>query len=636
MRIVSVALAVAALCASGGDFARMKFNNDGLVVPAKGKGGLATNRLVVRDCDGDGRADLIVNGGNDGQWNGTESWLFRNPGDFFGVFDPPTLLGKGPFDDGLRPLGENGLPLETPCHFRHGVRDVERQLVDYDGDGTDDLMVSVGDWTLYGWDAAYDDRGNWTNSTLHGYIYLHRGLGGGRFAAGEVLRLADGNLLDAFGGCSALFEDWDGDGDLDLVRVDFTDTVSYFENIGTRRNPAWDGSRFVRSSDGTRLRPELCMAKAAACDVNGDGRMDIVFSEEDARPSVAVNTGHLERGVPVFDPPRHLVQKADELYLGALATPWVVDWDRDGDEDMVCGDSAGHVAFFENLSGPGVEHPKWAAPVYLCEPDGRTVLIQAGPNGSIQGPCEAKWGYTCLSVADWDGDGLPDVMANTIWGKILLWRNIGTRTSPMLDFARGVEVEWDGPQPELEWGWFKPSTTTNPREIITQWRSTPVMVDWNGDGLMDLLLIDTEGRLCFWERTKKDGELVLLPPKRSLLDENGAPIVLTGKWLDGKRGGSGRRKLCLCDWDGDGRQDLVLDGGKNVHVRLQTGSGDGVWRFGEEMPVGAELTLSGHSPQPSACDFNGDGVPDIVLGAEDGFLYYFRNPRSGKEGLISQ
>ena len=61
---------------------------------------------------------------------------------------------------------------------------------------------------------------------------------------------------------------------------------------------------------------------------------------------------------------------------------------------------AGYIGFIENL-GNG-DSPKWAKPVYL-EADGKTILIQAGENGSIQGPAERKWGYTTLSVVDWDG-----------------------------------------------------------------------------------------------------------------------------------------------------------------------------------------------------------------------------------------
>ena len=94
---------------------------------------------------------------------------------------------------------------------------------------------------------------------------------------------------------------------------------------------------------------------------------------------------------------------------------------------VIAGDSAGHVAFIENLSGPGVAEPKWEEPKCLpcvrggVEPIPHTqgtypvfeyapFRIMAGPNGSIQGPAEAKWGYTCLSAADWDGDGDIDIM----------------------------------------------------------------------------------------------------------------------------------------------------------------------------------------------------------------------------------
>ena len=47
----------------------------------------------------------------------------------------------------------------------------------------------------------------------------------------------------------------------------------------------------------------------------------------------------------------------------------------------------------------GVEQPKWAAPK-LLDVDGKEIRIMAGPNGSIQGPAEAKWGYTTGSIAD--------------------------------------------------------------------------------------------------------------------------------------------------------------------------------------------------------------------------------------------
>ena len=48
----------------------------------------------------------------------------------------------------------------------------------------------------------------------------------------------------------------------------------------------------------------------------------------------------------------------NEVKFGALCTPVGVDWDGDGDFDIISGNTAGYIGFIENLSGPGVESPK--------------------------------------------------------------------------------------------------------------------------------------------------------------------------------------------------------------------------------------------------------------------------------------
>ena len=85
------------------------------------------------------------------------------------------------------------------------------------------------------------------------------------------------------------------------------------------------------------------------------------------------------------------------------------------------------------------------------EADGKIIRIQAGENGSIQGPAEAKWGYTVPVVAEWDGDDLPDIVVNSIWGKVVWYRNRGTRQKPVLEAARPIVVDWPGPPPKPAW-----------------------------------------------------------------------------------------------------------------------------------------------------------------------------------------
>jgi hypothetical protein len=285
--------------------------------------------------------------------------------------------------------------------------------------------------------------------------------------------------------------------------------------------------------------------------------------------------------------------------------------------DILSGNTAGYIAFFENLSGPGVERPRWAAQRQL-KAAGRVIRPMAGSNGSIQGPAEAKWGYSTLSVADWDGDGLPDLVMNSILGKVVWFRNIGSRRLPRLAAAQPIEVEWNGPQPHLPYGWLRPEG----KGLLTQWRTTPVAVDWNADGLTDLVMLDQEGYLALFERRNRDGGRVLLSPRRAFCDDKGEPLVLS----KGVAGRSGRRKLCVVDWDGDGKLDILLNSSSANFLR-QVDARDGRWFFKDMGPL-VEQNIEGHDVSPTVVDFNGDGLPDFLGGAEDGRFYYLRNPRS--------
>lgn len=490
------------------------------------------------------------------------------------------------------------------------------KFVDYDGDGVRDLVVGAGDWTEYGWDDAYNERGEWTNGPIRGHIYVMRNTGTNAAPVyAEAMQVqAGGAPLDVFGCPSPNFVDVDQDGDLDIIAGEFLDRISYFENTGTRTEPVYAAGRFLEI-DGETLHLDLQMLQVVAFDWNRDGHVDIIVGEEDGRVVMLLGTGRFNDGLPEFAPPRYFQQEAQWLKVGALSTPVGVDWDGDGDEDLIVGDTAGYISFVENLGGGAT--PTWARPVYL-KAGGETIRIQAGPNGSIQGPAEAKWGYTVLNVADWDHDGLHDIVINSIWGKVEWFKNIGAPGKPELAPAQPVTVAWEGPAPKPAWNWWNPEGDA----LVTQWRTTPQVIDLNGDGLNDLVMLDTEGYLAFYER-RKDGEnLTLLPPKRIFQDENGETLRLNER----DAGGSGRRKFVLTDWDGDGKIDLLLNS-KNMDFLRNIAETPGEYRFKNEGAVDPHL-LAGHTTSPTTVDWNGDGIPDLLIGAEDGFFYYVENPRA--------
>ncbi len=506
------------------------------------------------------------------------------------------------------------------------IRFSQWKYVDFEGDGDLDFLVGIDDWGDYGWDNAFDRKGRWTNGPLHGYVYVIENRDGKYYEGAKLM--AGGKPIDLYGAPSPNMEDFDGDGDLDLICGEFVDRLTWFENIGTRTAPVFGKGEILKNENGP-VKMDLQMIIPVATDWDQDGDMDLVIGDEDGRVALLEHRGMVRDGMPQFGEPKYLQQKADDVKFGALITPYAVDWDEDGDEDLICGNTAGYLGFIENLDGQ--DPPKWASPKYLMVGETSPFRIMAGDSGSIQGPAEKKWGYTTLSVADWDGDGRLDVIYNSIWGRIEWLQNIAGPDNLQFAAPQSVQVDWSGvePIPRPIWNWWEPKQD----ELVTQWRTTPQAIDWNQDGLMDLVSLDHEGYLAYYERFESNGQLLLKPGAHIFYGEGGSeydrnnqvdekkdgPLRLN----NGEAGRSGRRKWCFTDWDSDGDLDILVNS-KNAALFEQVASRDNRVLFKFQGDISHEK-LAGHTTSPTAVDFNKDGLPDLVLGAEDGFLYYFKN-----------
>ncbi|MDR2674027.1 MAG: VCBS repeat-containing protein [Opitutaceae bacterium] len=651
-----------------GEFVRISYNNPGLVVDLAG--GL-WGWPVVCDRNGDGLPDVILTTGSEG-YGGV--YYFENtgrpdPATGAPIFKKAVRLSDMKPDitpsyvDGkLRVLArnieyprfvENGigdgkgirLPFEPrsvhPVAEPRRIRSYQCSHVDFDGDGLQDLAVGLLDYSDYGWDDAFDGNGRWINGPLHGYVYILKNKGGNQAPVyAPPMRLeADNRPVDVYGTPSPVFADFRKSGKLDLICGEFMDGLTYFENTGTRTGPRYATGRRLRF-DGVPLTMPFQMIVVTSYDWNNNGYPDLVVSQEDGRVAWFENTGKLasrtSRGYgppdksayPEFKPAVFFKQEADAVKFSSLSAPVSVDWDGDGLDDLIAGNGVGEIGFIKNLGG---NPPRWAAPV-LLEADGKPILLQAGYNGSVQGPCESKYGYANIGVGDWTGNGLPDILVNTISGKVLLFENTGTRAKPRLAAAKPLQVEWKGGPPKPKWNWWDPA----PGELVAQWRCTPCMVDLDSDGIADLVTVDHEGYLAFYRQIERDGKRVLLPGERifrvkgpSSFDSRGRPVGDKKDGLlrlnAGDFGASGRRVFCFADWDGDGKPDLLANS-ENVMLFRNISTKPGEWLF-ENMGDIGKTKLAGHSTAPTPVDWDKSGIPDMLSGSEDGHFYYIKNPR---------
>jgi len=130
---------------------------------------------------------------------------------------------------------------------------------------------------------------------------------------------------------------------------------------------------------------------------------------------------------------------------------------------------------------------------------------------------------------------------------------------------------------------------------------------------------------------------VFLPDKYENVYSSGAHVVVGDEWLSlgGESGGSYfvdypgytyRAFPYPCDWNGDGLTDLVV-GCQEGRVYYYQGQG-----FSDRLRMSYPKTLLltdgrplsvGSYSAPVAADLNGDGIPDLLSGSGDGKLYLF-------------
>jgi hypothetical protein len=153
------------------------------------------------------------------------------------------------------------------------------------------------------------------------------------------------------------------------------------------------------------------------------------------------------------------------LNVGSASSTFAADWDGDGRRDLIVGTVLGEVHFIPNEGR--ANELVFGSPRQM-EANGQPIKV-AGDAAPV--------------AADWDGDGRLDLIVGAQDGSVMWYRNTGTPRAPTLDAARQLI----GPSP-LGWG-------DDDKRRPGDWglRVKPCVVDWDGDGRLDILLGDRCG-----------------------------------------------------------------------------------------------------------------------------------------------
>ena len=215
-------------------------------------------------------------------------------------------------------------------------------------------------------------------------------------------------------------------------------------------------------------------------DIDGDGKMEFVSTTQFSGTTYYFPLYQTVDPLQ-WEPRAFLKMKSTPdapIYGPAICTVEPVDWDDDGDMDLLSGAEPGMPMLFENT---GSDQKKvYANPVFIKFYDGspvRTYSVEMG-DGSSHGAWEWYDDRTAPTVADWDGDGVKDIISST-QARRLYWMK-----------GKMVEGELRFSAPKI----FK----LNGVDLLHPHRTKPGVWDWNGDGSMDLIALNTVSEIVIY------------------------------------------------------------------------------------------------------------------------------------------
>ncbi len=383
------------------------------------------------------------------------------------------------------------------------------------------------------------------------------------------------NGLDVGDDSKPAFADLDGDGLLDMLVGKQNGSLSHYEQTATN---ATTFAQVTASFNGIALNSS---AAPALTDLDGDGRLDLLVGNFDG------TLYHYKQAAPNATAFTLVTASLDGIDVGLFSAPTFTDLDGDGRLDLLVGNIDGNLHHYEQAATVGAAF----------------TLVTASFNGIGVST------FAAPAVADLDGDGLLDLLAGDTGGGLSHYEQTAANATAFTL----VTASFSG--------------------LDVGIRSTPAFTDLDGDGLLDLLVGKSDGTLSHYEQAAPPPTIASFSPASG---PQGSTLTVTGTRLSGTTSVRFGELPAAFVVNSATQLSVTVPRGASTHkLRLTTPGGGtaltasafGVSKFDSYVfPV---VTASfngldvGDISAPAFADLDGDGLLDMLVGKQDGFLSHY-------------